>query len=62
MVITSYLETEAATKDRPVVISALSQKAAYLLTLDRDDCHDLLGRSVYGLSIRTPGEYIREIW
>jgi len=32
-----------ATKDRPVVISALSQKADYLLTLDRDDFHDLLG-------------------
>jgi len=50
-----------ATKDRPVVISALSQKADYLLTLDRDDFHDLLGRSVYGLPIRTPGEFLREI-
>ena len=50
-----------AAKDRPVVISALSQKAAYLLTLDRDDFHDLLGRSVYGLAIRTPGEFLREI-
>jgi predicted nucleic acid-binding protein len=49
-----------ATKDRPVVISALSQKADYLLTLDRDDFHDLLGRSVYGLPIRTPGEFLRE--
>jgi predicted nucleic acid-binding protein len=50
-----------ATKDRPVVISALSQKADYLLTLDRDDFHDLLGRSAYGLPIRTPGEFLREI-
>ena len=50
-----------ATKDRPVVISALSQKADYLLTLDRDDFHGLLGRSVYGLPIRTPGEFLREI-
>ena len=50
-----------ATKDRPVVISALSQKADYLLTLDRDYFHDLLGRSVYGLPIRTPGEFLREI-
>jgi len=50
-----------ATKDRPVVISALSQKADYLVTLDRDDFHDLLGRSVYGLPIRTPGEFLREI-
>ena len=50
-----------ATKDRPVVISALSQKADYLLTLDRDDFHGLLGRTVYGLPIRTPGEFLREI-
>ena len=50
-----------ATKDRPVVISALSQKADYLLTLDRDDFHGLLGRSVYGLPVRTPGEFLREI-
>ena len=50
-----------ASKDRPVVISALSQQADYLLTLDRDDFHDLLGRSVYGLPIRTPGEFLREI-
>jgi predicted nucleic acid-binding protein len=48
-----------ATKDRPVIISALSQKADYLLTLDRDDFHDLLGRSVYGLPIRTPGEFFQ---
>ena len=50
-----------APKDRPVVISALSQKADYLLTLDRDDFHGLLGRTVYGLPIRTPGEFLREI-
>ncbi len=48
-------------KDRPVIISALGQRADYLLTLDRDDFHDLLGRSVYGLLIRTPGEFLREI-
>ena len=50
-----------ATKDRPVIISALSQKADYLLTLDRDDFHGLLGRSMYGLAIRTPGEFLHEI-
>jgi predicted nucleic acid-binding protein len=49
-----------AVKDRPVVITALSLKADVLLTLDRDDFHDLLGSSVYGLSIRTPGEFLRE--
>ena len=50
-----------ATKDRPVIISALGQKADFLLTLDRDDFHGLLGRSVYGLPIRTPGEFLREV-
>lgn len=49
-----------AVKDRPVVITALSLKSDVLLTLDRDDFHDLLGSSVYGLSIRTPGEFLRE--
>ncbi|MEO0039966.1 MAG: hypothetical protein RIS38_914 [Verrucomicrobiota bacterium] len=50
-----------AAKDRPVVITALSLKADALLTLDRDDFHDLLGSSVYGLPIRTPGEFMREL-
>jgi len=49
-----------AVKDRPVVIAALSLRSDYLLTLDRDDFHDLLGLSVYGLPIRTPGEFLRE--
>ncbi len=49
-----------AVKDRPVVITALSLKADTLLTLDRDDFHDLLGSSVYGLPIQTPGEFLRE--
>jgi predicted nucleic acid-binding protein len=48
-----------AVKDRPVVITALSLKADVLLTLDRDDFHDLLGSSVYGLPIRTPGEFLK---
>jgi len=48
-----------AVKDRPVVITALSLKADTLLTLDRDDFHDLLGSSVYGLPIRTPGEFLK---
>ena len=48
-----------AVKDRPVVITALRLKADTLLTLDRDDFHDLLGSSVYGLAIRTPGEFLK---
>ena len=46
---------------RAVVITALSLKSDVLLTLDRDDFHDLLGSSVYGLPIRTPGEFLREL-
>jgi len=49
-----------AVKDRPGVITALSMNVDYLLTLDRDDFHDLLGSAVYGLPIRTPGEFLRE--
>jgi predicted nucleic acid-binding protein len=49
-------------KDRPVVISALSDGADCLLTLDRADFHDLLGSSVYAMKIRTPGEFLREEW
>jgi hypothetical protein len=48
-----------AVKDRPVVISALNHQADWLLSLDRDDFHDLLGGEVYGLPIRTPGEFLR---
>ena len=50
-----------AVKDRPIVISALHYQANYLLTLDRDDFHDLLGAEVYGLRIRTPGEFLRSV-
>ena len=48
-----------AVKDRPIFITALSMKADVLLTLDQDDFHDLLGSSVYGLPIRTPGEFLK---
>jgi hypothetical protein len=47
-----------AVKDRPVVISALGLRADFLLTLDRDDFQDLLGDTVYGLPIRTPGQFL----
>jgi predicted nucleic acid-binding protein len=50
-----------AVKDRPIVITALSLKADVLLTLDRDDFHDLLGSSVYGLPIRTPREFLKSL-
>ena len=48
-------------KDRPVLISALSVKPSALLTLDRADFHDRLGRQFYGIAIRTPGEWLMEM-
>lgn len=50
-----------ATKDRPVVISALGSGAAYLLTLDRADFGSLLHTEVYGMRIRLPLDFVREI-
>lgn len=47
-------------KDRPVLISALSVQPAVLLTLDRADFHERLGRQFYGIAIRTPGEWLME--
>lgn len=45
-------------KYRPVVITALAEKRAWLLTLDREDFHGKLGSEVYGVSIATPGEFL----
>ena len=47
-------------KDRPVVITALAARAAWLVTLDEGDFHAKLGREVYGLRIATPGEFLLE--
>lgn len=47
-----------ASKDKPVLFSALAC-ADVLLTLDRRDFHDLLGQTVYGLRVLTPGEFLR---
>jgi len=48
-------------KDRPVIMAALAAKADYLLTLDRQDFQGLLGNQVYGVSIRTPGDFLMEM-
>ena len=45
-------------KDKPVLFSALAC-ADVLLTLDRRDFRDLLGQTVYGLRVLTPGEFLR---
>ena len=49
------------TKDRPVVISALGSQADYLLTLDHSDFAPLLGTEVYGMRVRLPLSFAREI-
>jgi len=47
-------------KDRPIIITALAIRAVWLLTLDERDFHTKLGRTVYGLCIATPGEFLLE--
>lgn len=47
-----------ASKDKPVLFSALAC-ADVLLTLDRRDFGDLLGKAIYGLRVLTPGEFLR---
>ena len=47
-----------ASKDKPVLFSALAC-ADVLLTLDRRDFRDILGQTVYGLRVLTPGEFLR---
>ena len=46
------------TKDKPVLCTALAC-ADMLLTLDRRDFRTLLGETVHGLRIATPGEFLR---
>ncbi len=47
-------------KDRPVVITALAEKCEVLLTWDRADFQGKLGNQVYGMLIRTPGDWLAE--
>lgn len=44
-------------KDKPVLVTALAC-ADVLLTLDRHDFRTLLGQSVYGLKVLTPGQFL----
>ena len=46
-----------AGKDRPILFSGLAYSQV-LLTLDRDDFMDVLGRQFYGLAMMTPGEFL----
>lgn len=48
-----------ASKDKPVLFTALAC-ADTLLTLDRRDFRDLLGQTIYGLHVLTPGAFLRQ--
>jgi predicted nucleic acid-binding protein len=47
-----------ASKDRPVLISALAAKCGVLLTLDKADFGLLLGTTVYGMRVNTPRDFL----
>ena len=47
-----------ASKDKPVLISALATKCAVLLTLDKGDFGILLGTTVYGMLVCTPRDFL----
>ena len=47
------------TKDRPILFSALAW-ADVLLTLDRTDFGDLLGKMFYGLLVLKPGTFLEQ--
>lgn len=48
----------SASKDKPVLISALAAKSDVLLTLDKGDFGLLLGTTVYGMQVSTPREFL----
>ncbi len=48
----------AASKDNPVLISALAAKSDVLLTLDKGDFGLLLGTTVYGMRVSTPRDFL----
>ena len=49
-----------ASKDKPVLISALAARSEVLLTLDKGDFGILLGTTVYGMRVHTPRDFLIE--
>lgn len=49
-----------ASKDKPVLISALAAKCQVLLTLDKGDFGILLGTKVYGMLVTTPRAFLED--
>ena len=47
-----------ASKDKPVLISALAAKCDTLLTLDTGDFGIVLGTEVYGMGVGTPRDFL----
>lgn len=47
-----------ASKDKPVLISALAARCEVLLTLDKGDFGLLLGTAVYGMRVETPRDFL----
>lgn len=47
-----------ASKDKPVLISALAAKSDVLLTLDKGDFGMLLGTTIYGMQVSTPRDFL----
>lgn len=50
-----------ATKDKPVILSAIACDAAYLVTSDTADFAHVLGTVVYGVNVRTPKSFLLEM-
>jgi len=50
-----------ATKDRPVILSAIGSDAEYLVTSDTTDFAHILGTVVYGVNVRTPKTFLLEM-
>ncbi len=47
-----------ASKDKPVLISTLTDRSKVLLTLDLDDFGPLLGTEVYGTLVTTTRDFL----
>lgn len=50
-----------ASKDRPVILSAIGCGAEYLVTSDKADFAHVLGTLVYGVKVRTPKTFLQEM-
>ena len=50
-----------ATKDKPVILSAIGSGADYLVTSDITDFAHVLGTAVYGVNVCTPKMFLLEM-